>query len=236
MIPAEATAAICAEPEDDLPRLQVADWLDEHGEAERAALIRLQCGPDRGYAWSGELRYYRHDVFDLLGSHGKGERFLPGWPLVWNFGVPDQSYVVGWNWSRGFVDYIALTAADWLSHADALAWRPGETVECVEPDGELKTSSHLGCDRCKGTGRVPRPCPPTAQPIERVVLKTWPGLVSRGASSSGRPTLDNLELVGRDIFGGGGPAYPEAYRKNVLALLSIRWPRIEFALPTPARA
>src|SRR3954447_5606631 len=36
-------AAITARPDDDLPRLIFADWLDEHGHADRAEFIRLQC-------------------------------------------------------------------------------------------------------------------------------------------------------------------------------------------------
>jgi len=36
-------AAICANPEEDTPRLMFADWLDENGEPERAEFIRLQC-------------------------------------------------------------------------------------------------------------------------------------------------------------------------------------------------
>ena len=36
-------AAIRANPEEDTPRLMFADWLDEHGEPERAEFIRLQC-------------------------------------------------------------------------------------------------------------------------------------------------------------------------------------------------
>jgi uncharacterized protein (TIGR02996 family) len=35
-------AAIIAHPDEDTPRLALADWLDEHGEAKRAALIRTQ--------------------------------------------------------------------------------------------------------------------------------------------------------------------------------------------------
>lgn len=37
--------AVIANPLDDTPRLVMADWLDEHGEAELAEFIRLQCGP-----------------------------------------------------------------------------------------------------------------------------------------------------------------------------------------------
>ena len=36
-------AAIAAAPDDDLPRLAFADWLDERGESPRAEFIRLQC-------------------------------------------------------------------------------------------------------------------------------------------------------------------------------------------------
>lgn len=35
--------AIVARPDDDIPRLIFADWLDDHGEAERAEFIRVQC-------------------------------------------------------------------------------------------------------------------------------------------------------------------------------------------------
>ena len=36
-------AAIRAAPDDDAPRLIYADWLDEHGQPERAEFIRVQC-------------------------------------------------------------------------------------------------------------------------------------------------------------------------------------------------
>jgi uncharacterized protein (TIGR02996 family) len=35
--------AIAENPDDDLPRLVYADWLDEHGEPARAEFIRIQC-------------------------------------------------------------------------------------------------------------------------------------------------------------------------------------------------
>jgi len=35
-------AAICAEPDEDTPRLVFADWLDEHDQSERAAFMRAQ--------------------------------------------------------------------------------------------------------------------------------------------------------------------------------------------------
>jgi uncharacterized protein (TIGR02996 family) len=35
-------AAVCADPDDDTPRLVLADWLDEHGQTDRAEFVRLQ--------------------------------------------------------------------------------------------------------------------------------------------------------------------------------------------------
>jgi uncharacterized protein (TIGR02996 family) len=38
--------AICTHPDDDTPRLVYADWLQEHGNEERAEFIRVQCQLD----------------------------------------------------------------------------------------------------------------------------------------------------------------------------------------------
>jgi uncharacterized protein (TIGR02996 family) len=38
-------AAMAADPDNNLPRLVFADWLEENGDAERAEFIRLQCEP-----------------------------------------------------------------------------------------------------------------------------------------------------------------------------------------------
>ena len=51
-----------AEPDDDAPRLILADWLEEHGEGERAAFIRAQIArPDDASIqpnldWAGEWK------------------------------------------------------------------------------------------------------------------------------------------------------------------------------------
>jgi uncharacterized protein (TIGR02996 family) len=42
--------AIHDAPDDDAPRLVYADWLDEHGDADRAAFIRVQCALARSAA------------------------------------------------------------------------------------------------------------------------------------------------------------------------------------------
>jgi uncharacterized protein (TIGR02996 family) len=60
-------AAIAANPADDLPRLVFADWLDEHGDPERAEFIRTQI---RWHHADGEEKQLlRSRAHDLLREH-----------------------------------------------------------------------------------------------------------------------------------------------------------------------
>ena len=70
MIPDEAfIQAIREAPDDDAPRLIYADWLEEHGQPDRAEFIRVQCQlartADTGPEWSALGRRTE----DLLRSH-----------------------------------------------------------------------------------------------------------------------------------------------------------------------
>jgi uncharacterized protein (TIGR02996 family) len=47
-------AAICANPREDTPRLVFADWLEEHGQAERAAFIRTDVAMAHHDEWDAE--------------------------------------------------------------------------------------------------------------------------------------------------------------------------------------
>jgi uncharacterized protein (TIGR02996 family) len=85
--------AICENADDDAPRLIFADWLDEHGEPERAEFIRLQCrlasmgeeDPQRpalekreAQIWRKNARRWQAKQPRLTGvKWGKSER---GWP------------------------------------------------------------------------------------------------------------------------------------------------------------
>jgi uncharacterized protein (TIGR02996 family) len=51
-------AAVRAAPEDNMPRLAFADWLEEHGEGERGEFIRVQV----------ELARWREDAADVSPS------------------------------------------------------------------------------------------------------------------------------------------------------------------------
>jgi uncharacterized protein (TIGR02996 family) len=94
--------AILEQPDDDAPRLVYADWLDEHGDAARAELIRLQCRTAQRYKdWvyaTGDAESEREDA--LLKQYG--ERWAKDLPslkgLRWRFwrGMPGHVWVAGW--------------------------------------------------------------------------------------------------------------------------------------------
>jgi uncharacterized protein (TIGR02996 family) len=63
--------AIIENPADDAPRLVYADWLDEHGDPDRAEFIRLTTGPAAGHTAR---------VAELLARHG--DRWRAEAPVV----------------------------------------------------------------------------------------------------------------------------------------------------------
>jgi uncharacterized protein (TIGR02996 family) len=86
-------------PEDDAPRLAYADWLDESGgEPERAALIRVQC--ERFRLPAGDAR--------AAALSRTEERLFRGRKLRWRAHLPRLRGVVWGDFSRGFVDSLAV--------------------------------------------------------------------------------------------------------------------------------
>ena len=70
--------AIYAAPDDDMPRLVYADWLDEQGNAEQqahAAFIRLQC------------ERYRENPNS--GISLREQRLLEEWERTWRHKLPE---------------------------------------------------------------------------------------------------------------------------------------------------
>jgi uncharacterized protein (TIGR02996 family) len=105
-------AAILDSPDDDLPRLAYADWLEEHGDLERAGFIRLQLDLAKWPAW--DPRYQRVVTLDparTLGSDRSED--LP--PLQ-----PDQLSWAQFPWWRGFPERVWGTIDAFLEHAEEL--------------------------------------------------------------------------------------------------------------------
>jgi len=96
--------AILDAPDDDAPRLVWADWLDEHGDPDRAAFVRLQCqwaALDPGdprmdelwERWSGLLERNRDRWTVGLGDYARNCGFwrgLPDWFDVTTGQLSDQ--------------------------------------------------------------------------------------------------------------------------------------------------
>lgn len=138
-------AAICANPDEDTPRLVYADWLDENGRHKHAELIRLQIALATDWmptAWSLENRrkYGRHQT--VMGTQRKlfravfKEEFGTSLGGLGSSGATTSGYahqslgdsvIVGA--CRGFIHLIRCPASTWIFHGDAIRQRhPVERV------------------------------------------------------------------------------------------------------------
>ena len=146
-------AAIAANPDDDTPRLIFADWLEEHGEPERAEFVRVQVelaarsGPPfpdaRGRQWLYGPNHHR----GCTRKHrGKVRAFEKSGPcelckrLRANQEYYDQgnqlrrrerelltvgtAFGMSLNASRGFLSKVAGTWEQWQAHGDAILADP----------------------------------------------------------------------------------------------------------------
>jgi uncharacterized protein (TIGR02996 family) len=101
---------IAAHPDDDAPRLICADWIEEHGDPERAELIRVQC----------ELaRLGPHDLVRRCQLSRRERELLQKRSKEW--GKPLRAYSSHFHFRRGFADRITMPASTFLNHAADIA-------------------------------------------------------------------------------------------------------------------
>jgi uncharacterized protein (TIGR02996 family) len=102
---------ICEHPEDDGPRLIYADWLDDHGDSDRAEFIRTQVELARLDEEDERRQPLAERETQLLAEHESAWRSeLPAFEEVWWGGF-----------SRGFVAQATVArAAGFLRHGAAL--------------------------------------------------------------------------------------------------------------------
>lgn len=109
-------------PFDDTPRLVLADYLDDHDEAERAELIRAQCALARPVLAADRDRLTVR-VWDLLTA--AKEWLFPAWPAGGNFHKCDDGRFVcaapyaEFTFRRGLV-FLTTDAAAFVRHAAAV--------------------------------------------------------------------------------------------------------------------
>src|SRR5260370_1312001 len=99
--------AIREAPDDDTPRLVYADWLDDHGDADRAAFIRAQVRLARLPPGDPDRLDLADEADELLRRHPEWSGRLPELASAWRF-------------RRGFVESITLGGGTFLSYASSL--------------------------------------------------------------------------------------------------------------------
>jgi uncharacterized protein (TIGR02996 family) len=106
--------AIHAEPDDDTPRLVYADWLDEHGDPERAGFIRLQVERARAFPPGALEPKLSAREMGLLRKHARAWFEPPaGWKL-------DQQFLV----QRGFPYAVTCNYHAYRDHQDVFVRWP----------------------------------------------------------------------------------------------------------------
>lgn len=90
--------AVLANPDDDLPRLVYADWLEENDKQVAADYIRIACAGDAVTTLEYSRRHWREvdDFRDVV------------------------KYGMGYDYSRGFVSGVHCSLANWLKHGPAV--------------------------------------------------------------------------------------------------------------------
>ena len=92
---------VLADPAADLPRLVLADWLEENGDGDRAAFVREHV----------EYRYRHDGEIGLAVVSGRAGGFVV---------VAPATPGVAWTVARGFVSAVTLTLAAFIAHAPEL--------------------------------------------------------------------------------------------------------------------
>src|SRR4051812_19714689 len=98
-------------PDDDQARLVYADWLEEHGEADRAELVRVQVARSR--LWEGDI--------DAGLLEEREQHLLKTHLAAWLAPLPlDIDDLVRLRFSRGLPTRLSLTARQFLTKGKSL--------------------------------------------------------------------------------------------------------------------
>jgi uncharacterized protein (TIGR02996 family) len=73
--------AVIEAPDDDTPRLVYADWLDDHGDPDRADFIRVQCALDKMPAGDPRRPALEQREKEPLGQYGWAWAEPLGWGI-----------------------------------------------------------------------------------------------------------------------------------------------------------
>jgi uncharacterized protein (TIGR02996 family) len=161
-------AAIVANPDDAALRLVAADFLEENGDPNRAAFVRLQIALARleasglgQTAEAGALRKQERTFFGPLSSSPRlwaaadcpelvhGTRTGAGFLALRAEGVERLT------WRRGFVEWVTCQTAEWLRHGVAIRKRnPVRRVILSGCERVARDTWSAGLDALRGLSQV----------------------------------------------------------------------------------
>jgi uncharacterized protein (TIGR02996 family) len=123
--------SICENPEDDVVRLIYADWLEDNGDP-RGEFIRAQVELAQLTTDSPRRRELAFRAHQLLGLHGE------------EWSTPLRSFVEEWQFSRGFINKVTISANSLVSHAeDLFRLAPLQRIRLIGADGDIGFLSAL---------------------------------------------------------------------------------------------
>jgi len=143
-----------------VPRLIAADWLEDHGEAERAMFARIQV---RYAEIHNDDTPERDELSDLQQTRFIICRGIPTWfaPDCPNRMWPDQCHrgtPREWDWYRGWISAVRTPLDWWLAHGPDLCRRhPVMEVTVTDAFGHVGARVHANYSvgRFLVRGRIP---------------------------------------------------------------------------------
>ncbi|MFQ3593850.1 MAG: TIGR02996 domain-containing protein [Gemmataceae bacterium] len=192
--------AVRESPDDDLNRLAWADWYEDHGEEARATFVRAQVQAAR--LPEGPTRDALEDqADDLLACHERD----------WLDGL--DSLAIDWQWQRGLLEGVTLSAARMLEEGSLLERFPLRSLRLlgneVSYQGVLDWPGWRHIERLD-LGRHPETLPGLSIPNYRD--SAFAGLLQTAPLER----LRSLRLSGHEITG-----------PTVQRLLDRHWSRLE---------
>jgi uncharacterized protein (TIGR02996 family) len=162
--------AILDAPDDDAPRLIYADWLEEHGDPERAEFIRLQCEIDR-IVLGTEAANDRHSAISLR-CHELYKTHYKKW--IQELGSLPANRQMFFAFRRGMVAMVTCSVRYFLSNAEHLLnAAPLDSIEFRQ-----LTSGHIRqLSTCRFNVHVRELClkrPDRVGGVVRPFLAAWP--------------------------------------------------------------
>jgi uncharacterized protein (TIGR02996 family) len=215
-------AAAKANPEDDTPRLVLADWLEENGApalAARAQFLRLQCQSRR----TAEERVRQAHLF---------ERFAPEWL------GPLYRLVRSWTSRRGLLHLEGRADVLLAPHlevaVEAFAWVEGLTIEGVGDDRAARLAQapwlahvsllHLPPGRVGDAGATALAASPYVSGLRTLILRGH-AIRDAGAAalvgSSHLTSLSALSLAWNEVGEAGARALAASPQLGRLRVLNL---------------